>query len=159
MLFLVRWPKTLHHSQSSNVIQVMQVVRAAARYSALVFGIGFVLGTVRVLLVAPRLGERMAELIEAPIMVFVSWLVARWLTRRYTGTRRPVSSLAVGALALAFLLMLEVAVGSVLFGLSPGSALIKPDPVRTTSYYTALALFAVMPLFVSRSSQARTFSA
>ena len=159
MLFLVRWPKTLYRSQSSNVIQVMQVVRAAARYSALVFGIGFALGTVRVLLVVPRLGERTVELIEAPLMVFVSWLVARWLTRRYTGIRRPVSSFAVGALALAFLLMLEVAVGTIFFGLSPGSALIKPDPVRAASYYTALALFAVMPLFVSRSSQARTSSA
>jgi len=133
----------------------MQVVRVAIKYAALVFGIGFVLGTARVLLVAPRLGERRAELIEAPLMVFVSWLVARWITRRYIGIRRTASSLAVGVLALVFLLILEVAVGSIFFGVSQGSALAKPDLVRAASYYTALFLFALMPLLVSRRFQAR----
>jgi hypothetical protein len=140
-------------------MQVRRVVRVAARYSALVFGIGFVLGTVRVIFVAPRLGEGAAELIETPPMVFVSWLVGRWITRRYTGIRRPASSLAVGAFALAFLLMLEVAIGSILFGLSLGSALIKPDPVRTATYYTGLALFAGMPLLLSRPSHPCTSNA
>ncbi len=129
--------------------ETMQAVRAATRYAALVFGIGFVVGTARVLLVAPRLGERTAELIEAPLMVLASWLVARWVARRYIGIRSHAFSLAIGALALVFLLALEVAVGSIFFGEPPSSVLVKPDPVRAASYYSALALFAVMPLLMS----------
>lgn len=138
--------------------ETMRVVTAATRYATIVFGIGFILGTVRVLLFAPRIGERTAELIEAPLMVLASWLVACWLTCRYTGIRRPASSLAIGVLALVFLLALEVAVGSIFFGVSPSSALVKPDPVRAASYYTTLVLFAVMPLLMAWWFNARTTS-
>jgi hypothetical protein len=34
-----------------------------------VFGTGFVLGPIRVLWAVPRLGERVAELMEAPLML------------------------------------------------------------------------------------------
>ena len=44
----------------------MQIVKAAVLYFALVFGAGFVLGPIRILWVAPRLGARVAELLEAP---------------------------------------------------------------------------------------------
>ena len=46
----------------------MQVVKAGAIYFALVFGAGFVLGTIRTLWVVRRFGTRMAELMEMPIM-------------------------------------------------------------------------------------------
>ena len=47
----------------------MQVVKAGVLYFALVFGVGFVLGTIRTLLVVPRVGTRKAELMEMPIML------------------------------------------------------------------------------------------
>jgi len=40
----------------------MRILKAALAYFALVFGAGFMLGPIRILWVAPRLGERMAEL-------------------------------------------------------------------------------------------------
>jgi hypothetical protein len=45
-----------------------RILKAAAAYFALVFGTGFVLGTIRVLWVVPQLGLRNAELLEQPIM-------------------------------------------------------------------------------------------
>lgn len=42
-------------------------VRAGLAYCGLVFGAGFVLGAVRVPFVVPRLGERVAELVEMGI--------------------------------------------------------------------------------------------
>ena len=60
----------------------MRLLKAAAFYFALVFGAGFVLGMVRVLGVAPRLGTRAAELIEAPLMLAATVLAARWTVRR-----------------------------------------------------------------------------
>jgi hypothetical protein len=50
----------------------MQMVKAGVVYFALVFGAGFVLGTIRTLWVVPRFGTRMAELMEMPIMLAVT---------------------------------------------------------------------------------------
>ena len=58
----------------------MQILKAGTFYFALVFGAGFLLGTIRVLWVAPRFGTRIAELMEAPIMLVVTILTARWLS-------------------------------------------------------------------------------
>ena len=40
----------------------MQILKAGVLYFALVFGAGFVLGTIRILWVVPSFGTRMAEL-------------------------------------------------------------------------------------------------
>ncbi len=54
-----------------------RILKAAAYYFAAVFGAGFVLGTVRVLWLAPQLGARAAELLETPIMLVVMLVAAR----------------------------------------------------------------------------------
>lgn len=41
-------------------------LKAGVLYFAVVFGAGFLLGTVRVLMVVPHLGARGAELIDCP---------------------------------------------------------------------------------------------
>ena len=58
------------------------IAKAGALYFALVFGAGFLLGPVRLEFVAPRLGARMAELIEAPVMFVVILASSRWVLRR-----------------------------------------------------------------------------
>ena len=60
----------------------MQILKAAVLYFALVFGAGFVLGTIRTLWVVPRAGIRAAELIESPIMLLVTVFAATWVVRR-----------------------------------------------------------------------------
>ena len=52
----------------------MPILKAGALYFALVFGAGFVLGTIRTLWIVPRLGTRMAELMETPIMLVITIL-------------------------------------------------------------------------------------
>ena len=49
----------------------MQILKSGALYFALVFGAGFVFGTIRVLLVVPRIGTRTTELIEMPVMILL----------------------------------------------------------------------------------------
>ena len=65
-----------------------QALKSGALYFALVFGAGFVLGAVRVLWPVRRFGERVAELMEAPVMLGVTVLAARWVIWR-PGCRRP----------------------------------------------------------------------
>lgn len=55
----------------------MNVLKAGALYFAIVFGAGFVLGPIRVLWLVPRVGTRVAELMEMPVMLLVSVLSAR----------------------------------------------------------------------------------
>ena len=47
----------------------MQGLTLALAYFLIVFGAGFLLGTIRVLLLLPVLGERAAELLEMPFML------------------------------------------------------------------------------------------
>jgi hypothetical protein len=52
------------------------IVRFAALYTAIVFVFGFILGTLRVLLLIPVTGELAAVVIEIPIMLVFAFLVA-----------------------------------------------------------------------------------
>ena len=128
----------------------MQTLKAGALYFAIVFGAGFALGTIRVLLLVPRVGERTAELMESPIMLAVTVLAARWIVRRFAVPLAASQRLGIGLVALGFLLLAELAVVLSLRGLTVAEYLATRDAVAGTVYLILLALFALMPLLVSR---------
>jgi len=128
----------------------MQVLKAGVLYFALVFGAGFVLGTIRVLWAVPRFGERVADLMEAPVMLGVTILVARGIVRRVAVPFTPSSRLGMGCVALGILLIAEFTLVLWLRGLSIGEYLANRDPVSGTVYYVMLGVFAIMPLLVAR---------
>lgn len=118
---------------------------AALAYFALVFATGFALGTVRVLWLLPRLGERWAELAELPVMLGASALAARWIVDRF----RLVAAeqrLATGLLAFVLLVGFELTVVLAMRGLTLVDYLASRDPVSGTAYVAALAIFAMLPL-------------
>jgi hypothetical protein len=115
-----------------------------------VFGAGFILGPVRILWVVPRVGERTAELMEAPIMLGVIIFAARWVARRIGVPPTPARLLAVGFAALAFLLVLEFTVVLWLRGVTVGEYFASRDSVAGTVYVVMLGVFAIMPLLVAR---------
>jgi hypothetical protein len=127
----------------------MQILKAGVLYFVVVFGAGFMLGRIRILCVAPRLGARMAELTEAPIIfvVFVVAIVAaRWIVRRLALPTDTVKSARHGwhrawPDANRGVLWLQ--------GLSIREYLAGRDAVAGTVYYVMLAAFA-MPLLVAR---------
>jgi len=127
--------------------QAWQVVKAAVRYFACVFGTGFVLGSVRVPLLVPRLGVRVAELIEMPLMFAAIVFAARWTLRRFAPPPTPAARLAVGSLALAMVLAAEFAFAFWLSGLTPTRYLACRDPVSGSVYAALLLVFAAMPLW------------
>ena len=88
----------------------MRLLKAGAVYFVLVFGAGFVLGPIRILWLVPRVGERTAELMEAPIMLVVIVLAARWIARRLAWPPTPLRLLGVGFVALGLLLVVEFTV-------------------------------------------------
>lgn len=127
----------------------MALLRAGAIYFCLVFGAGFVLGPIRVLWLVPRVGERLAELIEMPIMLAVIVLAARWVARRFVAPRTAARLLAVGVAALALLLAAEFTLVLGLRGMSVSEYFASRDPVAGAVYALMLGLFALMPMIAA----------
>jgi hypothetical protein len=128
----------------------MPILKAGVLYFGLVFGVGFVLGTVRTMWVVPRVGTTMAELVEIPIMLVVTVVTARLLVLRLAMPSTPSARLGMGCIALALLLVAEFGLVLWLRGLSIREYLATRDPVSGTVYYVMLAVFAIMPLLVAR---------
>ena len=127
--------------------------KAGALYFAAVFTIGFVLGTIRTLLIVPRVGARRAELLEAPIMVLVSFLMARWAVGRMAVPYVVSHRMLMGAVGLLLLLAAEFGFVLWLRGISLQQYFATRDPVAAAVYYSALAVFALAPLCVHRTAR------
>jgi hypothetical protein len=129
----------------------------AAIYFALVFGVGFALGPIRVLWLEPRVGVRTAELIEAPFMFLAIVLAGRWVGRRLSGKGGgTMTRLAVGLAAAGLVLAFDVAVGVGLRGMSVAQVFTERDPVSGTVYYALVALTAIAPAVLGRPGNARS---
>jgi hypothetical protein len=128
----------------------MQILKAGVLYFALVFGAGFVLGPIRILWLVPRFGTRLAELMEAPVMLVVIILAARWIMLRFAVLSTVFQRLGMGCIALALLLVAEFTLVLWLRGMTIAEYLANRDPVSGTVYYVLLGVFALMPLLVAR---------
>lgn len=122
---------------------------AGALYFAAVFALGFLLGTLRTLLLEPWLGAPGAVLVEAVPMVAAMWLAAPWAARLFDLPPRAALRLGMGAVALGLLLAAETVLdqmfrGRVLWG----------ERLRTAEGLIGYALqlvFALMPLLRRRA--------
>ena len=97
---------------------MIRAAAAGAVYFLILFSAGFVLGTLRVLAIAPRLGDIAAVLLELPLMLAASWLVCRYLIRRMTIAADPAPRLLMGLTGFALLILAEIALGWFGFGRS-----------------------------------------
>jgi len=128
----------------------MQVLKAGLLYFAIVFGAGFVLGTIRVLWLVPQLGARTAELLEMPVMLGATILAAQWVVRRLAVPPIAAQRLGMGFIALGILVLVEFTAVLWLRGMTFEDYLATRDPVSSTVYFVMLGVFALMPLWVAR---------
>jgi hypothetical protein len=105
---------------------------------------------VRVLWLVPQIGAHTAELLEAPVMLVVSVLAARWVVRRRAVPPAPAARLGMGAVGLGLVLLAELAVVVGLRGMSLDAYLASRDPVAGVVYLALLTIFALAPLVVAR---------
>lgn len=89
---------------------------AGLAYFGVVFAAGFALGTLRVLVLAPKVGESAAVVLELPIILAVSWVACRWLIARFAVPKMLIDRLVMGGLAFAVLLGGEIGVSVLGFG-------------------------------------------
>ena len=130
---------------------ILGSLRSGALYFAVVFGAGFALGPLRLLWAVPRFGQRVAELMEMPVMLVVVILAARWIVRRHVVPATVACRLGMGGVALTLLVAAELALASLLRGLSPREYVTQQDPVSGAVFLAVLGAFAAMPLLVARA--------
>jgi len=121
------------------------VLRIAAVYFGIVFGVGFLLGSVRVPLLVPRIGERAAELAEMPLMFIAIYLAAGYVVRRHGASVSPGGWALAGVAALGLLLCAELLLAVGLAGRNVAEYVASRDPVSGSVYLGMLAVFAAMP--------------
>jgi hypothetical protein len=112
-LALSFWPLAGMHdvhlcSDRSQRHKMLRNAAAAIGYFVIVFSIGFLLGALRMLVVAPQLGEQLALLIELPVMLALSWIACSWIIKRFAVLRALTARFFIGGLAFALLMAAEL---------------------------------------------------
>ncbi|MBI1402982.1 MAG: hypothetical protein GC147_07200 [Porphyrobacter sp.] len=129
----------------------MRWARAGLDYGALVFALGFVLGTLRVLWLAPLVGLVVATAFELPVMLAASWWLAERLLRRFA-IAAPGEALAMGLFAFALLLAAECALAVGLSGQSPAQWLAGLAEPHAALGLAGQVGFALIPWVRARRS-------
>lgn len=93
-----------------------RAVIAGAVYFLLVFAVGFALGTFRVLVLLPWIGELAAVLLELPVMLGISWILAGRLVARFGVPGAIPARLTMGGVGFALLMVAEMVLAVSLFG-------------------------------------------
>ena len=121
------------------------VLKAGATYFLVVYALGFLLGTVRVLLVIPRIGETGAVLLETPIILGASWVASRWSANRFAVPAEAAPRLAMGGFAVTLLMLAEIAVSMLAFGRAWTDIIALYRSLPGVIGLAAQAAFAVLP--------------
>ncbi|NBC37996.1 hypothetical protein GTZ99_15685 [Novosphingobium sp. FSY-8] len=127
------------------------MVRAGLAYAARILALGFALGVVRTVWLAPRIGPVAAVACELPLMLGASVWTARALMARYAVTHG-ARALGMGAVGLALLLLAEWGMAVTLAGQSTAQWLAA---MRTPAGALGLAgqgLFGLIPAILCRRS-------
>jgi len=123
-----------------------QIISAGCVYALIVFLIGFVFGTVRVLLVAPRLSETVAVLLETPFILLVSWKVSTWSISRFAVGDDLAARTAMGCVAFAVLMIAEFGVAGFVSGRSLAEQLVVYESIPGIIGLAGQVSFAALPI-------------
>lgn len=128
------------------------MIAAAWRYLAGIFALGFVLGTVRTLWLAPLIGPVAAVACELPLLLLASWWWATCLLRRYRlGSRG--QALVMGGIAFALLMLGELALAVTMGGQSARHWLAAlGEPAGALGLAGQIA-FALIPALIWRPAE------
>jgi len=98
-----------------NQSKTRPALQAGLIYFIGIFALGFVLGTIRTLVLIPRIGALAGVLLEIPIMLSVSWFFCRRFITRFSIARETKDLFTVGGSAFFWLMIAEVFVSICVF--------------------------------------------
>jgi hypothetical protein len=127
-----------------------RALTAGTVYFLILFALGFVLGTLRVTVVVPRLGAFAATMAEVPVMLAAAYFTCRWMIRHWNVPPTLSIRLTMMAWFLLLLFLFETLLGTMLFGRTLNTqvaALVTPAGMLGLS---AQMIAAFLPVFVGR---------
>ena len=130
-------------------------MRQRPYYFAVVFGLGFLLGPIRVLWLEPLVGPTIAALCEAPFLLIAMAVAARWVPDFVRLRQRWASLALMGGGALVLQQLADFAVGISLCGLAPSEQLAHFSTAAGLIYAGLLVAFAAMPIVVNLRAERR----
>ncbi|MBC7637827.1 MAG: hypothetical protein H7251_19755 [Acetobacteraceae bacterium] len=128
-------------------------VFAGTVYFLILFAVGFVMGTIRVLVVAPRTGALAATLVELPVMLVAGWYFCRWAIRRWQVPPLMPTRWIMALWFLALLLIFETFLGATLFGRTAAEQWVALTTLEGLLGMTAQVATALLPLFVGMGAR------
>lgn len=128
-----------------------QTLLAGLIYALMTFAVGFLFGTVRVLFLAPRVGELLAVIAEFPLIIFASYLLARWTIRKTRIPPRPSPRIIMGIAAFATLMVCEIVTSIWLFGNSFAQHLAHYSQPHAWIGVAGQLLFAAIPVLLLKT--------
>jgi hypothetical protein len=135
-------------------VAVWPASKAGSIYFLVVFAAGFVMGTVRVVAMAPTLGHTGAVILELPVMLTIAWFASRHAIARFGVPAALSARLTMGTLAFVLVMLAEVAVSVFAF---QNTLVEHIAAYRTTPALLGLAgqiVFALFPAMQLRASEA-----
>lgn len=126
---------------------------AASAYFLALFALGFVLGTLRVLFVVPRVGELVATIAEVPVMLIAAYFACRWAIQRWQVSLAIAIRIAMVLWFLALLFVFEALLGAMLFGRSVDEQWTALESPAGLVGISAQIIAALMPLFVGKGER------
>ncbi|MFN8299588.1 MAG: hypothetical protein U0T75_10810 [Chitinophagales bacterium] len=115
-------------------------------YAFGIFALGFVLGTIRTLVLVPRIGALAGVLIEIPIMLACAYFYSRWLIERQKVNATFGTLLSGGLLAFVILMCLEYSLGVFVFKQSPASFFSNMKTLPGALGLAAQVIFGFVPV-------------
>lgn len=126
------------------------VFRTGFLYFLIIFAFAFVLGVARGLLIAPRLGEAIAVILEIPVLLIASCLVSRRLV--HDGSFNLPQLCSIGAIAFVLTIVSEAGLAGAIRGQSLAQWLAAlATPIGMVGLAGQIG-FAMMPVFIGASS-------
>ncbi|MDE2427160.1 MAG: hypothetical protein KGM99_00430 [Burkholderiales bacterium] len=130
----------------------MRKLKAGFCYFAVVFGTGFLLALIRIPFLVPHVGVRYAELLEMPLMGIAMFIAARWVVRHFALPADAGLRLQTGGLALAFMIIAELALAALLSGQNPVQYVATRDAVSGSVYLFFLLFFGLLPWLLHKTT-------
>ena len=135
---------------------MFRAAAAGGAYFGLVFAAGFLLGSIRVLAIIPRIGEAAAVGLELPIMVALSWIVCWRLIALFDVAEMLTPRLVMGGLAFGILMLAEIGVSTLVLGRTVSEHFEQYRELLTLlglAMQIAFAMFPAIQLVMRRQSQ------
>jgi hypothetical protein len=123
---------------------------AGTVYFLALFALGFLLGTIRVVFVAPRYGQVTGTLAEVPVMLTAAYVICRWVLNHWRVSPRSTIRWTMVPLFLVLLFTFETLFGLALFGRTLSEQWAALVTLAGVLGLSAQVIAALLPVFVGK---------